>query len=256
MNNGNIFSKLKSDGLEEAKDSLGGGFGAIPSDVYTGKIKAAYAGESAGGALSMTFVVGVQVAGKEREYRETVYVTSSKEKGQNNFYERDGKQIPLPGFTTANDICLLTTGYELNAQDFEERIVKIYDFTTRAEVPTKVQMAINVVGQEITLGILQQREAKTKKNEATGQYEDVPGETRDINVIDKVFHTESGRTVSEVSRKLDKGEFLDQWREKNQGQIRDKTQGKAGKPGAPGQGAAAQQAGAAGSKPAGKSLFG
>lgn len=250
MNN-NIFGNLNSEGLEAAKDVLGGGFGAIDSAVYDGKIKAAYAGKSDGGAHSMTFVVGITVNGQAREYKETIYVTNKQ--GQ-NYYEKDGKKNPLPGYVTANDICLLSTGHELNAQDFEERVIKIWSYEAKAEVPTKVQMAVDLIGKDITLAILKSVVDKTAKNDATGAYEPT-GETREENNIDKAFHTESGRTVSEVVGKRD-GEFKGQWADKNTGQVRMKAKGGQGKAGAPGGAAAPGASSNAAGAGKGKSLFG
>lgn len=247
----NLFGNIGAEGLEQAKDTLGGGFGAIDSDVYNGTIKAAYAGESSGGARSLTFVVGIEVNGQPRDYREVVYVTSGKAKGQKPYYEKDGKKSPLPGFTTANDICLMSTGKALELQPFEEKVIKLYDYDAKAEVPTKVQMAVDLIGRPITLAILRERHVKQVK--VGNDYVDADdGSTVDKNTIDKAFHTDTGLSVSEHARGLDKGEFIDLWRDKNKGQVKDRTEGKAGKTGAPGQAAAAGGAPA----PKGKSLFG
>ena len=96
--NNNAFGDLNTDGLEQSRDTLGGG-GAVESDSYTGKIKLAYAGASQGGARFLA--VHIDLDG--REYRETLYVTNKQ--GQ-NFYEKGGKKIPLPGFTVARGIDL------------------------------------------------------------------------------------------------------------------------------------------------------
>lgn len=240
----NPFGKLSQDGLEKTGDVLGGG-GTVESGVYSGTIKLAYAGKSAGGAQSLT--VHVDIGG--REHRETIYVTS---KLGNNYYEKDNKKIPLPGFTTANDLALLSTGQALSEQDIEERVVKLYDFDAKAELPTKVQAVVSLHGKEIKLGILKQIVDKNQKNDA-GDY--VPtGETREENVIDKVFHAETGKTVSEFVNKIAEAEFLPKWEEKNKGNTRNKAKGAAGKTGAPGRApSAGGSAPAAGSS---KSLFG
>lgn len=235
MDNSNPFASITTQGLEDAKDVLGGNFGAVDSGVYPTIVKLAYAGKSSGGADSMTFAFEIDVNGQKREYREVVYVTSKLGK---NSYERDGKQFPLPGFTHANDIALVITGHELNALNFESKIVKIYDYDQKAEVQTSVMMAVDLIGKPVTLAILRETVNKQVKN-ANGNYVDVvPPQTRDQNVIDKVFHAESGRTVSEIVRKLEKGEFLEPWKAKNTGVTRDKTTKKAGTAGMPGQGTA------------------
>lgn len=243
--NNNPFGGLTADGLEAPKDVLGGGF-IVDSGVYAGEIKLAFAGVSKNGARSLT--VHVQLDGG-REFRETMYVTNRK--GE-NFYERDGKKNPLPGFTTANDLALLATGQDLASQDVEEKVVKLYDFDQKAEVPTKVQALTSLHGKRVQLGILRQTVDK-KKADGNGNY--VPtGETRDENVIDKVFHAETGKTVSEYTRQLDDAEFLPQWKEKNSGVTRDKREDKSSQAGAPG--AAAGTAGRSGGGTPSKSLFG
>lgn len=242
------FGSLNTQDLEQAGDVLSGNFGPIDSGVYDGVVLTAYAGKSDGGAHNMTFEVELDVNGKKHQYRETIYVTNKKGEP---FYEKDNKKNPLPGFTTANDIALLTTGQELNAQDFEEKVVKIYDYDQRTQVPTKVQMAVDIVGKPITLAIVRRIVDKQAKDN-NGNY--VPtGETREENVIDKVFHAESGRTVSEVVRKLETGEFKQQWADKNTGVTQNRAKGAAGKPGVPGQASPAPAAAAA-SKPV--DLFG
>lgn len=208
----NPFQNLNSDGAEAVKDSLGGSFGAIESAAYDATVKAFYAGKSDGGAHSMTLIAEIDVNGQKREYRETFWVTNKK--GE-NAYEKNGKKNLLPGYITANDIALLTTGKELNAQDFEEKIVKVYNFDQRAEVPTKVMAAADVMGKQITLGI-QRKTVNKQAKDTRGTYVDT-NEKRDVNEIDKVFHAGTGRTVNEVVRGLEAGEFLPMWKEKHTG---------------------------------------
>lgn len=228
----NPFQNLSNAGLEEAKDVLGRSFGVIESDVYTGTIKAAYAGKSDGGAANISVVLSLDVNGQPHEYRETVYVTNKQ--GENFYVDKQDKtkKAPLPGYTTANDLALLSTGLGLNQQEFEERVINVYNFDQKKELPTKVAMAVNMIGKPITVAILKKVVDKKAKDGA-GIYQPT-GETREENAIDKVFHAESGRTVSEVTRKLEKGEFIDQWREKNKGQTRNTAKGAAGKAGVPG----------------------
>lgn len=223
----NPFQNLSNTGLEAPKDTLGGGgFGAIDSDVYTGTIKALYAGKSQGGAHNVTAVLALVVNGQPREYRETIYVTNKQ--GENFYTDKQDstKKSPLPGFTTANDLALMTTGKGLNEQSFEERVINVYNYDQQKELPTKVAMAVDMIGKPVTVAIQKSLEPKNVKDASGNYVPDPSGATRETNNIDKVFHAESGRTVSEVLRKLEKGEFIDQWREKNKGQVRDKTKGK------------------------------
>lgn len=240
----NPFGTLNNTDLEESRDVLGGGNQPLETDAYTGKIKLAYAGKSAQGANFLA----VHIDANGREYRETIYVTNRK--GE-NFYPRDDKKIPLPGFTVANDLALLSTGQDLASQTFEEKVVSLYDFDERKEVPTKVLAATSMMGKDITVGILKTITNKSKKNESTGAYEPI-NEKREENNIDKVFHAETKKTVSEFTTRAENAEFYPKWVEKNRGQTRNKYK-EQGSSGLPGQAAPAPGGASA---PAGKSLFG
>ena len=214
-----LFNKLTSDGLEESQDRLGG-FSPFDSDIYIGTIKVAYAGTSLGGATSVSVVVDAD----GKEYRETFYVTNRK--GENFFISQDKKKVPLPGFTVVDDICLIASGKPLANQETEEKVIKLYDFEQRAEVPKSVPVLTDLIGQKIALGILKQLENKNAKN-AAGEYE-ATEETREVNVVDKVFHPEMKLTVAEARNGKEDPEFWDKWVEKNKGTVRDKTEKKAG----------------------------
>lgn len=251
--NVNPFGNLANDAasLEQAGDTLGGA-GPFDSGVITGPIVLAYAGKTDSGANFLEVHVN---AGAGRMYRERVYVTSGDAKGNKPYYEREGKKIPLPGFTVGNDIALLTTGFALDKQTFEEKVVKLYDFDAGAEVPTAVMAATSMMGKQISLGILRTTENKTKKND-NNQYVPTLDEngnpaTRDVNSIDKVFHAESGRTVSEITAKQESADFQSKWLAKNDGVTRNKVKPVEGKSGAPNIGG-----GSSGGAAKGGSLFG
>ena len=225
-----LFSNMKSEGLEQSQDRLGG-FQAFESDIYTGTVKALYAGESKGGAVSVTLILDV---GEGKEYRETFYVTN---KNKENFFVNKGtkKKSPLPGFTVVNDICLITTGKELHELETEEKVIKVWDSDAKAEVPKSVPMVTEALGQKVSVGVLKQLENKTEKQ--GDEYVAIP-ETRDVNIVDKVFHPEFKVTVAEARQGKKNGEFWDAWLKRNQGQTRDRRELKDGeasaaKPGTP-----------------------
>ena len=129
----NPFGNLTNDGLEEAEDRLGGGYQPLETDLYTGVVKAFYAGKS-NSSNARNVSVLVQVG--DKEYRETIYVTNKN--GENWFLNKDDKtkKVPLPGFTTIDDICLAATGQALADQAWEEKTIKLYDYDLKKEVPT------------------------------------------------------------------------------------------------------------------------
>lgn len=221
-----LFGNLKADGLEETQDRLGG-YSPFDTDIYTGKIKMAYADKSDGGAQNVNLVI--DMGGKE--YRETVYVTNKK--GENFFLNKEDKtkKVPLPGFVIIDDICLVTTEKPLADQDVEEKVVKLYDYEAKKEIPKTVPVLTGLLGKEVSLAIVRQLENKNVKNGA-GAYE-ATAETRESNVISKVFHTPTKMTMVEARNGNEVGTFWDSWLERNKGQISDKRMIKEGQAGAP-----------------------
>ncbi len=246
----NLFGNLTTQGLEESQDRLGG-YSARESGLYTGKIKTMYAGKSPKGAHSVTIILDMQDG---QEYRETVYITDKE--GKNYFLNKQDKtkKVPLPGFTVIDDICLVTSGKPLAEQETEEKMVNVYDPDLKKEAPKAVPVLVECLGLEVTLGILKVLENKNEL--VNGEY--VPtAEERESNVIDKVFHTESGRTVAEARQGAEKATFQAAWEERNKGNTRDKRSikdGQAGATGTAGKPSVAPAAGAAAAPR--KSLFG
>lgn len=243
-----LFNNLTNNGLEEAQDRLGG-YQPLDSDIYTGVIKAAYAGKSAGGAMSVTLLL--DTAGKE--YRETFYVTNKK--GENFFLNKqdNSKKVPLPGFTLVDDICLVTTDKSLAEQDTEDKVIKIYDADAKKELPKTVPMLVELIGKTVSLAILRNLVNKNEKG-ANGEYT-ATAETREENTTDKVFHTETRMTVVEIKNNQTEPKFWEGWVERNKGNTRDK---RTIKDGASAPTAAAPKAGSApaANAPARTSLFG
>lgn len=244
-----LFGNLNNAGLEESQDRLGGGFQPRSTDIYNMEIVLFYAGQSKEGAKSIT-VHAKDVTGL---YRETIYITNKK--GENFFLNKDDKtkKVPLPGFTTADDICLAATGFPLAEQEFTEKVFNLYDFDAKKEVPTKVMCALDVMGKTVSLGIQKVLEDKTAKNAQTGDYEPT-GESKETNSIAKVFHTESKVTMAEA-RNGSEAKFWDSWLERNKDQTYDKRSDKSGN-GKPAAKAPPQAGGAAGSGAPRASLFG
>lgn len=233
-----MFGNLTNEGLEETQDRLGG-FQPLPTDGYDMKIKVAYGGKSSGGAQ----YVHIEGDINGREYRETIYVTNRK--GENYFLNQSdkSKKVALPGFTIVDEICLVTTDQPLAAQPTEEKIVNIYDFDQKKDVPTSVPVLTALTDKMVTLGIGQQLENKSEKDSA-GNYQAIP-DTRTVNVIEKVFHYETKITVPEA-RANKAPEFYQAWVDRNRGQVRDKRTikegGDAGSSGRPGGAPAAASA--------------
>lgn len=231
----NIFANLNTNGMEQVKDSLGG-YSPLETDAYLAKIKNAYVTMSKNNAMAVNLVCDID----GREYREQLWITNAQ--GQNFYTSKTGGRVPLPGFTVLNDICLCGVEKPLSQLDTEPRVFKLYDYEAKTEMPKEVPTIIDLLDAEIILGITKQVVDKTVKD-ANGNY--VPsGETREENVIEKVFHAETHKTVNEATSGIATAQFYDKWIAKNAGKTKMKAKGKAeGSAGAP-------------QKPAVKSLFG
>ena len=213
-----LFKNLAADStIQQDKDVVGGSkFGVWESGVYDTVIELAYADESKGGAMSVNFVFKTSDG---KELRQNIFVTSGKEKGQLNYYtNKDGEKRYLPGFTTTNDICLLTVGEALADLSTETKMLNIYNFDQKKDVPTKKEVLTDLIGKEVTLAVTKKIEDKYNK----------PGETVTINEISKVFRAADKMTANEIREEASAAEFYDLWKEKNTGRVVDKS-GKGGK---------------------------
>jgi len=215
------------DSIATERDSVGGG-GPVDSGVYKAKIALAYITKAASEALGLVVHFKTE---DDREIRQTVWMTSGKEKGCKNYYEKDGQKHYLPGFNLANSLSLLTVGKEISELEPEEKVANVYSKEAKAEVPTKVPMLVDLIGQEVLLGVIKQVVDKTQKNDA-GVY--VPtGETREENEIDKIFRAKDRMTTAEIRAQAEEATFIDTWANKWTGKPRDRSKGAAGATGAP-----------------------
>jgi hypothetical protein len=243
----NEFGNLTSDGMEETRDTIGG-YTVHKTDVYDADIKLAYSGKSATSAarsLTVHFTVG------GAEFRETFWVTN---KNNENFSVKDGKKIPILGYVTADELCLMSTGSPLAAQTMEEKVIQLYYYDQKREVPTNAKVMTSIMGLKVKLAINHVKEFKTKKNPQTGEYEPI-AETREYNSVQKVFHYDTNKTVNEF-REGKEPTFMEEWIKVKKHKINDKTKGADAPPGggASGGRAVRPDASGSGSKPTG-SLF-
>lgn len=232
------------EGVEEEKDVT---FtkGPLESGLYQGIIKLAYTGKSKGGAMSVT--VHVDLNG--RMHRETLWVTTGDAKGNVPFYtKQDGSKAYLPGYNVFSALAELTVGKTVNQLGTEDKVVKLYDYEAKKEIPQTVPVITELLDQPVYVGLVKQIEDKTTKAD-DGSY--VPtGETREINLIDKIFRASDKATTTEAKAK---GEpvFVEKWLQANEGNTRDRSTKDAGTAGSPVKVGAAAQA-----QPAVKPLFG
>lgn len=223
---GKMFSNMTTDGMEVPEDKVGGGFAPLPSNLYDAKITMIYAGKARNSDAQN---VTVHMKINDQEHRETIYITN---RNGENFYKdkENGKPVPLPGFTTVDDLCLFATEEGLADQETEVKTIKLYNFDEKKEVPTEVPVLVNLLNKDVQVALLRVIEDKRKADDA-GVYQPT-GETRTFNQIDKVFHPETGRTVNEYRHGVETAEFREIWDQKNTGNDRNKAKGANGAAGA------------------------
>lgn len=223
-----LLANLKTDDtIATERDSVGTG-GALESAVYASKIALAYLIKSAGGAIGL--VLNAKTDGA-REVRQTLWMTSGTAKGATNYYtDKEGNKQYLPGFNLANSLALLTVGKEISDLETETKVVPVYSPEAKTEVPTKVDMLVDLLGQEVLIGLIKQVVNKTAKNDS-GAY--IPtGETREENEIDKFFRARDRMTTAEIRAKAEEATFIDTWANKWNGVTRNKAKGATGAAGA------------------------
>lgn len=202
----NDFLKMSSD-VENEVDRIGGSYLAN-TGAYTSVIEAFYLGEADSGARSITVHAKTQDG---VTLRETLWISSGKAKGYKNTFEKDGKKYYLPGFNIATAIALLTVGKSLDKLNIEEKVIKLYDREQSKEVPTKVNMFTDVVGQKIILGVHKVLSNKQKK---VGDKYVPTAETYESNEIDKIFREKDRMTVAELRAKETEPAFYEKWVDK------------------------------------------
>lgn len=225
-----FFNNAKTDDtIKNETDSLGGRI--VDTDIYLCTIKMAYGMQADSEARGLV-VTAVTESGTEVE--NTLWFQSGKEKGHKTYSEKDGVKQYLPGFNQANSLCLLTVGKELADMEAEEKMVQIYNSKAKAKVATKVPVLVELLNQKVYIAIERQTVDKTKKNDATNQYEPT-GETRDQNEFVKLFRERDKLTTAEIREEKTEPEFFDAWLKKNKGKVVNKAKKAAGTAGAPGQ---------------------
>lgn len=219
-----LLKNLNTDeSVQHEADTLGG-MSVLESGIYVMKVQIAYLTKSKGGALCLNLGL---VTDTNQEVRQRLWVTSGDAKGNKTYYERNGERRGLPGFLHADSLCLLTVGKSFSDMDTEEKLVPVYSPDAKAEVPTKVEVLVELLNQEIIVGMIKQTVDVNTYHDGTKSY--VPtGETRDENEIDKLFRAKDSLTVAEILGSSEEAVFIESWRAKNTGVTRNRAKGSSG----------------------------
>jgi hypothetical protein len=214
------LSKLKTDDAIKTLDTdRVGGFRLLETDLYDLNIKLAYMTQAASEAMALNIVAETSEGGKVSE---AVYMTSGKAKGGKNTYQdKEGNPQYLPGFVIANTLALLAVGKEIGDLDVEEKVINLYDYSQKKDVPTKVQMFVELVGKDVKAGIEKQLVDKQVKNDAGAYVSN--GEVREKNEIVKFFRSKDSMSTTEIQAQATEAAFIHVWTDANKGQTKDKT---------------------------------
>lgn len=213
--------------IKPETDSIGTSFEPLESNIYDLTILLSYISVANSEAMALNILFETS---DNKQLRQQFWMTSGKAKGKKNFYEKKNKQgqtekFYLPGFNQANGIALLTCNKSINQLTTETKTINLYDFDQKKEVPTDVDMVVELIGKSISAGVIKQV-VDQNKADAKGVYHPT-GKTRTENEVDKLFHSD-GRTIVEIKAKEEKAMFRDSWLKKWVGVVKDKTQAKAG----------------------------
>lgn len=205
-------------GMEEVKekDSLGGNL--KNSDLYDAVVDLAYTTKADSGALGFTIVFKLEDGSTQRLQE---WITSGDAKGNKPYYERDGKKIPLPGFTKISAITEILMSKPLadfTDSDAETKTIKLRNKEQKKEIPTDVPMITGLIGKKVKIGLLQVR---ANKQEKQGKNYVDTAEERIFNEVNKVFN-ENGFTLEEIDANFDEPDFINKWLDKNKGKLDDR----------------------------------
>ncbi len=241
---------------EEETDNLGGG-GPVDSGLYDYVIKMAYLSKAKSGAMAVNLEL---LSTTGQTLRKTDYISSGDAKGNSFTYvdKKTNEVKPLPGYSKLNTLCLLAAGVKLKEIDPDKKVINVWNYDLKRDVPTEVPVLMELLDQDITVGVLKVLEAKQVKNDQgiyVDEYDQGVLQTRELNEMDKFFRTRDQLTVAEILAEAEVADFANRWVAKNTGNTKDKTKGK-GKAPAASTGASSASASTSEAPAPKKSLFG
>lgn len=200
-----IFDKVDDSNFAE-DDDIVGGFSPLETDIYTGKIKLVYMGQSNKGAECATIVLDIN----GKEVRETIYLSSAPVPEKDGkpaqpakyYYKKNDKEYPMPGLRTLMDICELSAGktFKEVGKSLTDKLVKVYDFEQKKEIPKNVPVISDLLDKPIMVAINHIQEPK---------YND-PTKIISKNEISKVLDPITGKTLNEKTKNKE-ASFKDEW---------------------------------------------
>jgi serine/threonine-protein kinase RIO1 len=207
------LGSIGTDVEQPSTDTLGGGF-ILNSGLYPMTIDLAYLGETPKGAKSVTLHFKA-ADGSKKNFRNTIYLTSGKAKGQLHYYlggKNKDKKIILPDRQKAEQLSQITTGKEFSKLETELKTIKLWNFDAKAEVPTEVEVVTELLNKQILLGVRKIHRNK-RIQDANGKWEDGP-EAETVNDLHRVYFPD-GLSVGEKNKGVTEPTFVKTWKNKH-----------------------------------------
>jgi hypothetical protein len=195
-----------------------GKYGVVDSGLYNCTVEMAYIKESAKGAIAVALTLKDE---NGHEIKEDLWIQSGNAKGNKNYYEGKNGKAYLPGFTAIDSLCLLATGKALSTQDTEEKAVKVWSYDAKTDVPTQVQVLVDLLDKPITVGVLRKTVDKTAEG-PDGEWHPT-GEHIDRNEINKFFRAADRLTTAEIRSGTTEGAYCAKWDTLYSGITKDET---------------------------------
>ena len=216
-----ILDNIENDKtIKPQSDAMQSGFGTLESGIYDFTIEMMYVDETKNGAAAVHFDF---VSQKGERFSTIQYITGGKAKKQRNYYmdKNDEKQY-LPGFNLVNNLCIMSEGTPVLDQETVIKTLELYDYTAREKIPQKKEVFESMRGQAITIGVIKQTVNKSKADGNGGWIK--TAETKDENVIGKVFQAETGLIMDEITAGTTEAITKGKWDAQNTGKTKDKTE--------------------------------
>jgi hypothetical protein len=204
----------------KADEERVGGRGPAESGVYLYGVTMAYMDKSKGGANCLKLSLKCDKTG--HQFSETFWVTNKK--GE-TFYiatKEDNAKKYLPGYQMADKLCFLLLGKTLMeaGKEVEARVIDVYDPLKKKVVSKEMpQVFTQLIGKEILTAVIKIKQNKRVKN-AAGEYVNGP-DVIEINEVFQFFNPANGMTITEIRDKKGVPEYLQEWKDKWEGQVKD-----------------------------------